>query len=67
MPAKSGGTYPAVLCAADEASVELFLSQRCQFTDIARYVEQALSQHKVINKPTLDDIMAADAWARIPC
>jgi len=61
---KKGGTYPAVLCAADEVAVELFLARRIKFTDIARYVEQALAQHKAINKPTLDDIMAADAWAR---
>ncbi|MFC2017065.1 1-deoxy-D-xylulose-5-phosphate reductoisomerase [Chloroflexota bacterium] len=61
---KKGGTYPAVLCAADEAAVELFLSQRIRFTDIARLVEQALEEHQVITQPTLDEIMAADAWAR---
>lgn len=61
---KQGGTYPAVLCAADEIAVQLFLSQRIKFTDIAPYVEQTLEQHHSISHPTLDDILAADAWAR---
>jgi len=58
------GTYPTVLCAADEVAVELFLSQRIKFTDIANLVEQALIQHQGIVHPTLEEIMAADAWAR---
>ena len=61
---KKGGTYPAVLCAADEVAVELFLSQRIKFTDIARLVEQTLEEHEAIAHPTLEEIMAADAWAR---
>jgi 1-deoxy-D-xylulose-5-phosphate reductoisomerase len=59
-----GGTYPTVLCAADEVAVELFLSQRIKFTDIANLVEQALTQHQAIAHPALEEIMAADAWAR---
>ena len=61
---KRGGTCPAVLCAADEVAVELFLSQRIRFTDIARVVEQTLTEHKAIAHPALEEIMAADAWAR---
>jgi 1-deoxy-D-xylulose-5-phosphate reductoisomerase len=59
-----GGTCPAVLCAADEIAVELFLSQRIKFVDIARLVEKVLEQHKVIANPGLDEIIAADTWAR---
>lgn len=59
-----GGTYPAVLCAADEVGVALFLQGRIGFQDIARVVEEALAKHKGIDHPSLDDIMAADAWAR---
>jgi 1-deoxy-D-xylulose-5-phosphate reductoisomerase len=59
-----GGTYPAVLCGADEVAVELFLSRRIKFTDIARLVERALESHKAISHPTLDEILAADNWAR---
>ncbi len=61
---KRGGTYPAVLCAADEVAVELFLSQRIKLTDIARLVEQTLAEHQATIHPTLEEIMAADAWAR---
>ncbi len=61
---KKGGTYPAVLCAADEVAVELFLSQHIKFTEIARLVEQTLEQHQAIAHPNLDEIMAADRWAR---
>ena len=61
---RKGGTYPAVLCAADEVAVELFLSQRIKFTDIAKLVEQALEEHQATSHPTLEEIMAADNWAR---
>jgi len=61
---RKGGTYPAVLCAADEVAVELFLSQRIKFTEIANLIKQALEQHQSIPYPTLDEIIAADAWAR---
>jgi 1-deoxy-D-xylulose-5-phosphate reductoisomerase len=61
---KNGGTYPAVLCAADEVAVDLFLSQRIKFIDIAKLIEQTLEQHQVTTHPTLKEIMAADAWAR---
>jgi len=61
---KKGGTYPAVLCAADEVAVDLFLSQRIKFTDIAHLVEEALEQHQSIAHPSLEEIVAADTWAR---
>ena len=60
---KKGGTYPAVLCAADEVAVELFLSQKIKFVDIAHYVGQTLELHQAIANPSLEEIMAADAWA----
>jgi len=61
---KKGGTYPSALCAADEVAVELFLSGRIKFTDIARLVGQALEEHQAISHPTLEEIMAADNWTR---
>ena len=60
---KSGGTYPAVLCAADEVAVNLFLAQRIKFIDIPSLIEQTLEQHKAIAQPSLEEIVAADAWA----
>jgi 1-deoxy-D-xylulose-5-phosphate reductoisomerase len=61
---RKGGTYPSVLCAADEAAVALFLAGQIRFTEIAHLVEQALAQHQAITQPTLEEIMAADTWAR---
>lgn len=59
-----GGTCPAVLCAADEEAVELFLSRRIKFTEIASLVEQIVAKHKVISHPDIDEIISADSWAR---
>lgn len=58
----AGGTYPAVLAAADEVAVDLFLRGLIRFTDIARYIEESLNAHTPVSQPTLDDIAAADAW-----
>jgi 1-deoxy-D-xylulose-5-phosphate reductoisomerase len=61
---KKGGTYPSVLCAADEVAVEHFLKKKLRFTEIARLVEQVLGQHQNIEHPGMEDILAADGWAR---
>ncbi|HEY40569.1 MAG TPA: 1-deoxy-D-xylulose-5-phosphate reductoisomerase [Dehalococcoidia bacterium] len=61
---KTGGTSPSVLCAVDEAAVDLFLTGTIRFTDIARLVEQVLTEHRTITDPSIEDILAADAWAR---
>jgi 1-deoxy-D-xylulose-5-phosphate reductoisomerase len=61
---EKGGTYPTVLCAADEVAVELFLSRRIGFSDIARLIEKVLERHRNIDCPDMEQIMAADAWAR---
>ncbi len=61
---KQGGTCPAVLCAADEVAVELFLAGRIRFNDIAGIIARTLEQHQVVASPTLEEIEAADAWAR---
>jgi len=61
---RKGGTYPATLCAADEVAVDLFLSQRIKFTDIAKLIEQVLEQHQAVAHPTIGEILAADARAR---
>ncbi len=59
-----GGTYPAVLCAADEVAVELFLSHRIGLADIARLVADTLDRHHGLAQASLDDVLEADAWAR---
>jgi 1-deoxy-D-xylulose-5-phosphate reductoisomerase len=61
---RAGGTQPAVLAAADEAVVELFLAGRTGFMDIPRLIAKTLEQHSPRSHPSFDDIMAADKWAR---
>ena len=62
--AVKGGTYPAVLCAADEVAVELFLTKKIGFLGIADLVAKTMEHHNVVSQPSLDDIMAADTWTR---
>lgn len=61
---RKGGTYPAVLAAADETAVDRFLAGYIGFLDIARVVEATLSAHKPSGAPTLEAVLAADDWAR---
>jgi 1-deoxy-D-xylulose-5-phosphate reductoisomerase len=63
---RAGGTMPAVLNAANEQAVALFLDEKIQFLDIPRLIEQVCDQHHAHNRstPTLDDILEADQWAR---
>jgi len=61
---KTGGTMPAVLNAANEAAVEMFLAGRVSFSGIAGLVERVMYSHPVNHRPELEDILAADQWAR---
>lgn len=61
---KLGGTFPAVLCAADEIAVDLFLQKRLPFTAIAGIIEKVLEQHHNVLHPSLEEVLAADGWAR---
>jgi 1-deoxy-D-xylulose-5-phosphate reductoisomerase len=61
---KKGGTYPAALCGADEVAIDLFLNGRIRFVDIAHLIESVLSKHQNIPYPNLEEILAADEWAR---
>ena len=61
--AKQGGTYPAVLSAADEVAVGAFLSGKIGFTDIHRVVEKVLSEHQPSSGKEVEELMEADAWA----
>ncbi len=59
-----GGTMPAVLNGANEEAVNLFLSGKIKFLDIADMVEGAMENHKNKKNPTLSEIFDADAEAR---
>ncbi|MBW4536179.1 MAG: 1-deoxy-D-xylulose-5-phosphate reductoisomerase [Pleurocapsa minor HA4230-MV1] len=63
---RAGGLMPAVLNAANEQVVALFLSEKIGFLDIPRLIETVCDRFTSQNtlKPSLDDILAADRWAR---
>ncbi len=63
---RAGGSMPAVLNAANEQAVALFLEEKIQFLDIPKVIELVCDRHQSDNcaQPTLADIIAADQWAR---
>lgn len=61
---EAGGTLPAVLNAANEIAVEGFCARRINFPQITDTVARTMDAHRVILHPTLEEILAADAWAR---
>ncbi|MBF2003941.1 MAG: 1-deoxy-D-xylulose-5-phosphate reductoisomerase [Chlorogloeopsis fritschii C42_A2020_084] len=63
---RAGGSMPAVLNAANEQAVALFLDEKIGYLDIARCIEWACDRFSSDNcsNPSLDDILAADRWAR---
>ncbi|MFI3254745.1 MAG: 1-deoxy-D-xylulose-5-phosphate reductoisomerase [Eubacteriales bacterium] len=63
--AKEGGTAGAILNAANEKAVELFLKGECKFLDIPRFVSVALEQIPVIQNPNLSQILEADLQSRL--
>ncbi len=62
--ARKGGTAGAVLNAANEAAVEAFVAGRICFGEISRLVGLTIDAHRLQAEPSLDDLLAADAWAR---
>ena len=59
-----GGTLPAVLNAANEMAVDAFCNGKINFPQISETVARTMARHEVIESPTLEQILAADAWAR---
>lgn len=63
---RAGGLMPAVLNAANEQAVALFLQEKIGFLDIPRSIEAVCDRFSSQNilQPSLEDILAADRWAR---
>ncbi|MDA7920348.1 1-deoxy-D-xylulose-5-phosphate reductoisomerase [Verrucomicrobiales bacterium] len=59
-----GGTLPAVLNAANEVAVSSFLSGNLSFPGIWNTVETVMSNHEVVQQPSLETLLDADLWAR---
>jgi 1-deoxy-D-xylulose-5-phosphate reductoisomerase len=63
---KAGGALPAVLNAANEEAVRVFLAGGIGFLEIPRLVEQVMNEYerKINRKLDLETILAVDDWAR---
>jgi 1-deoxy-D-xylulose-5-phosphate reductoisomerase len=57
---------PAVLNAANEQAVALFLEERVHFLDIPKLIDRVCDRHRIdlMANPSLDEVLAVDAWAR---
>jgi len=61
----AGATYPAVFNAANEVAVDAFHDGRIAFTGIVDTIERVVDTHAPERgEPTLESVLAADAWAR---
>ena len=58
------GTMPAVFNAANEVAVDAFLNQNINFPQITELVRHTMDQHRLVEHPTLDQLLEADEWAR---
>ncbi len=57
------GTLPAVMNAANEVAVHMFLKGEITFMMIPELIEKVMDRHKVVDSPDLKQILAADEWA----
>ena len=62
--ARRGGSAPVALNAADELAVAAFLAGRVGFLDIQRVAAAVLAAAPAGELSALDDVLAADQWAR---
>lgn len=61
--AGTGGTMPTVFNAANEKAVSLFLENKIRFLQIAEVIEAAMNAHSVVQDPTVEQILEAEAEA----
>ncbi len=61
--ARRGGSLPTVFNAANEKAVALFLQHKITFLQIPELIESSMEQHKVIEHPTVEQILDAEAAA----
>ena len=57
-------THPAVLNAANEQAVAAFLAGGLEWLDIVEIDAAVVGEHEGLTSPSLEDILAAETWAR---
>ena len=58
--ARKGGSMPTVFNAANELAVKKFLQEKIGFLDIYEIIGQSMERHKVIENPSLEEILAVE-------
>ena len=56
-----GGSMPTVYNAANEKAVSLFLDRKISYLQIVEFIEAAMQNHRVMEAPTVEQILAAEA------
>ena len=56
-----GGSMPTVYNAANEKAVALFLEKRISYLQIPELIRRSMEQHKVVENPDVEQILAAEA------
>ena len=60
---KTGGSLPTIYNAANELAVSKFLNEEIRFLDIPELIETAMNNHKVIDNPSLEQILESEKEA----
>lgn len=61
---EQGGTMLACLNAANEVAVYAFLAHQIPFLGIEKIIETCMKRHRVIENPTIEDVLYADKITR---
>jgi 1-deoxy-D-xylulose-5-phosphate reductoisomerase len=59
-----GESMPAVMNAANEIAVELFLDGRIGFSEIPALIERTMDAHQPVRLGSIADVLEADRWSR---
>ena len=59
--ARTGGSLPTVFNAANEKAVSLFIQRKIDFLQIPELIVQSMGHHKVIENPSVEEILQAEA------
>lgn len=59
--ARTGGSLPTVFNAANEKAVALLLEEKIRFVQIPELIQACMEEHKLIENPTVEQILQAEA------
>ena len=58
---RTGGSLPTVFNAANELAVAMFLNREITYLEIVEIIEDCMRRHRVIEKPTVEQILETEA------